>query len=439
MTSLAARRSLVALLLAAASACGNDDPDPVGPGSGTTDIVTSLRELGRIQTRTAAGFSTANVHNAWWYHDPSDASRRYVFVGEEQPGAVGSSSAGDIHVVDVTNMASPKEVAFLNVPGAGTHNFSVDEPRGILYAAYYNGGVRAINVRGDLSACTAAQKDAAGRCDLEKMGRVVAVGLLEVAGIPGLRPAYVWGVHYENDVVYASDMMNGLWKLRAVGAPGGPIAGSGAVNAACTNVATPSTTPASMPILGCGRYAARTTAEVFVRGTTAYTTTWGNGNRGSALLVWDVAGAPALVDSVVVPGIEATTFGDVAVSPDGRTLVVATEPGPLALLVYDLSANARRPTEVGRVTVPGWRGAHTAEVGVVDGRLHAFLAQYPQGGGTGRVTFVDLGTPASPKVLGSRDLPGTTVHDTFYRNGLLFVAAWGQGLAIWDLTGRQGN
>ena len=65
---------------------------------------------------------------------------------------------GDIHVVDVSNMAAPREVAFYTVPGAGTHNFSVDEPNGILYAAYYNGGVRAIDVRGDLGTCTDAQK-----------------------------------------------------------------------------------------------------------------------------------------------------------------------------------------------------------------------------------------------------------------------------------------
>jgi hypothetical protein len=70
----------------------------------------------------------------------------------------GLSSSGDIHVVDVSNMAAPKEVAFYTDAWAGTHNFSVDEPNGILYAAYYNGGVRALDVRGDLGTCTAAQK-----------------------------------------------------------------------------------------------------------------------------------------------------------------------------------------------------------------------------------------------------------------------------------------
>jgi hypothetical protein len=154
-----------------------------------------------------------SAHNIWWFHDPASGSKAYAFVGEEGPAQTGFSSSGDIHVVDLCDMANPKEVAFYHVPGAGAHNFSMDESRGILYAAYYNGGVRAIDVRGDLSACTAAQKSADGRCDLRLMGREVATG---VADQPG---RFIWGVVYRNGVLYASDMLNGLWKIKAVGAP----------------------------------------------------------------------------------------------------------------------------------------------------------------------------------------------------------------------------
>ena len=66
--------------------------------------------------------------------------------------------AGDIHVVDLSDLTAPKEVAFYHVDGAGTHNFSVDEANGVLYAAYYNGGVRALDVRGDLGTCAANQQ-----------------------------------------------------------------------------------------------------------------------------------------------------------------------------------------------------------------------------------------------------------------------------------------
>jgi hypothetical protein len=164
------------------------------------------------------GVRTVNgdAHNIWWFHDPSAVANgnRYAFVGEEGPGAFGTNSSGDIHVLDVSDLTQAREVAIYHVDGAGTHNFSVDEPRGILYAAYYNAGIRAIDVRGDLGTCTAAQQTvvaSATLCDLRKMGREMAVGLNS-----GSMPVYVWGVQYLADAVYASDMLNGIWKLRAV-------------------------------------------------------------------------------------------------------------------------------------------------------------------------------------------------------------------------------
>jgi hypothetical protein len=120
--------------------------------------------------------------------------------------SVGSSS-GDIHVVDVSDMGSPQVVAVYNVPGAGTHNFWMDEQSGILYAAYFNGGVRALDVRGDLGTCTTAQRTAAGFCDLRLMGREVGVALTS--------ESFIWGVVHQGTHVYASDMRLGLFKLDA--------------------------------------------------------------------------------------------------------------------------------------------------------------------------------------------------------------------------------
>jgi hypothetical protein len=165
--------------------------------------VASPRRLGRVAT---VGGQT---HNVWWFHDPANGSARYAFVGQEGPGAVGFSSAGDIHVVDVSNLALPVEVAVYSVPGAGTHNFSMDEARGLLYAAYYNGGVRVIDVRGDLSACTASQKTTDGRCDLVKMGRTWSAMMPSAA----TGPVYMWGVQYVAGAVYTTDMLSGLWKF----------------------------------------------------------------------------------------------------------------------------------------------------------------------------------------------------------------------------------
>jgi hypothetical protein len=153
------------------------------------------------------------AHNVWWYHNAVTGEKRYAFVGQEGPASIGFSSTGDIHVVDVSNFAAPLEVAFFHLDGAGTHNFSIDESRGILYAAYYNGGVRAIDINGDLSSCDAAHRSLDGRCDLASMGREVANGLAEQ------QPVFVWGVQLSGGRVYASDMLNGIWKLAQVPVP----------------------------------------------------------------------------------------------------------------------------------------------------------------------------------------------------------------------------
>jgi hypothetical protein len=149
--------------------------------------------------------TSGNIHNIAWYHDPG-GSQRYVFLGEEGPGSVGGAqSSGDIHVIDISDKSSPVEVAIYSVAGAGTHNFALDEANGYLYAAYYNAGVRVLDIRGDLGGCTAAQRTPSGLCDLRLMGREAAVGLTT--------GAYVWGVALEGASVYASDMGTGLYRL----------------------------------------------------------------------------------------------------------------------------------------------------------------------------------------------------------------------------------
>jgi hypothetical protein len=185
---------------------GMDIWDIGGCGSGASPE--NPRVIGNV--RTVGG----DVHNIWWYHD-ANGSKRYAFVGEEGAGILGSASKGDVHVVDISDPSAPREVAFYHVEGAGTHNFSVDEANGVLYAAFYNGGVRAIDVRGNLGTCTTAQQSfdagtGTTRCDLRLMGREIGVGLADVN-----RGVYVWGVQYLNGTVYASDMLNGIWKLGA--------------------------------------------------------------------------------------------------------------------------------------------------------------------------------------------------------------------------------
>jgi len=138
--------------------------------------------------------SGGEAHNGWWFWNPATGEKRYFFVGQEGPGAVGTSSSGDIHVLDVTDLTQPKEVASYHMNGAGTHNFWLDEPNQRLYAAYYNGGVIALDVA----------------CTLEG-----DLGFREIARVRpgGSGNTYVWGVMLSGGFLYAIDMLSGLWQL----------------------------------------------------------------------------------------------------------------------------------------------------------------------------------------------------------------------------------
>lgn len=162
--------------------------------------------ISNIKTVGSADRGSARVHNMWWFHNPQNGEKRYVFVGEEIPAVIGEYT-GDVHVVDISDIDDPQEVAFYHVPGAGAHNFTMDEQSGILYAAFYSGGVRALDVRGDLGDCAAEHRAADGRCDLTLAGREAAVAL------GGSGDVSIWGVARVGDLLYASDMLSGIFKL----------------------------------------------------------------------------------------------------------------------------------------------------------------------------------------------------------------------------------
>ncbi|HWB39833.1 MAG TPA: hypothetical protein VG500_01160 [Gemmatimonadales bacterium] len=151
-------------------------------------------EVSRLVTSDGGVAGSPAVHNGWWFHNPATEEARYLFIGQEGPGQIGLSSSGDIHVVDVADLANPREVATFRLPEAGAHNFWMDEPAGILYAAYYTGGVVALDVSGTLS------------------------GDLSDRLIGHVRPdedgtTYTWGVMLADGRLYASDMLSGLWQI----------------------------------------------------------------------------------------------------------------------------------------------------------------------------------------------------------------------------------
>jgi hypothetical protein len=130
--------------------------------------------------------------------------KNYVFVGDEVfPGEFDIASKnripvrGIMHVVDVTDMAHPHEVATYSVPEAGAHNIWVEDD--ILYMGYYNGGGRALDVSGEL------------RGELYRQGREVA--RIWTGSPEGYRPniPFCWGAQPYKGMVFYNDVHTGLW------------------------------------------------------------------------------------------------------------------------------------------------------------------------------------------------------------------------------------
>ena len=332
----------------------------VGNGmAGGTPAVPKL--VGSIVTGTANGGTVSpSVHNGWWFHNPVTAEKRYLFVGQEGPGSVGTSSSGDIHVVDVSNLAAPVEVAFYHHPDqpdatepvpvnrkAGVHNFWMDEPNQILYAAYYNGGVVALDVSGTLAGDLAS--------------RVISVNR---PGGPG--GTFTWGVQLANGSLYAIDMVSGLHQLQLQGNTLVKVAGG-------DNVPD------------------RFSSDLWVHGSHAYTGTWGTrgaGNVGNVVKVWTLSGsgAPTLANSVTIENTG--TVSDVQVSADGSWLAVTTEYGSGAgLYLYDL-ANPASPVLIDRYLVASAGGGlHTGTIAEINGRQYVFAARDPSPGGPAMMIF----------------------------------------------------
>ena len=312
-------------------------------GNGTAGGTPATPQLVGTALTGTAPIGSRNAHNAWWFHNPNTGERKYLFVGQEGPGSVGSSSSGDIHVVDVSDLATPVEVAFYHdtvatpgdANGAGVHNFWMDEQAQILYAAYYNGGVVALDVSGTLSGDLASRE----------LARIQPGGTANT---------YTWGVQHAGGSVYALDMESGLWQLTFNGSTF-RVAGGG------NNVPD------------------RWGSDLWVHGTHAYTGTWGwiprNGNAGNAVKIWRLGsgGAPTLVDSLIIANI--STVSDIEVSADGRLLVFSAEGGTNAgVHVYSL-ADSEMPLRLGSYLVD--TGVHTAALADIGGRRYVFAARNP--------------------------------------------------------------
>lgn len=272
------------------------------------------------------------VHNAWWLHHRATDSRRYVFVGQEGPSVMGERSSGDIHVIDLADLSSPKEVGTFRLQDAGTHNFWVDEEKAILYAGYYNGGVVALDVSGTPT----------GNLSTRLLAH-------STPGGPG--NTWVWGVHLRDGALWAIDMLSGLWKLDPL---------------------------TLAPLAGGRNVEDHLSTELWVGRTTIWTGTRGRrgarSDRSGLVLIWDtMSGVPLRLGSV---GTASYGVTDLQATDDDRTLFVSTQVGVspgIHVFQVDQATRSHHPLAFLRVD----DGIHTATLATVAGRAVLFAAKNP--------------------------------------------------------------
>ena len=155
----------------------------------------------------------AGTHSVFRY-------KNYLFVGDEVFPAIFNLEDRDripvraiCHVMDISDIKHPKEVAQYEAPEVGSHNFWAAND--MLYEGYYSGGARVLDISGEL------------RGDLYRQGREIA--RFWTGDSKGFRPnlPFTWGgqpcsvtcdTPELNGLMYFNDIHSGLW-ITKLGAP----------------------------------------------------------------------------------------------------------------------------------------------------------------------------------------------------------------------------
>jgi hypothetical protein len=104
---------------------------------------------------------------------------------------------GYVHVVDVTDIEHPREVATYRIPEAGVHNMWAEDD--LLYIGYYQAGLRVLDISGEL------------RGDLYRQQREVGWYMTQDAEGTVPNTTDTWGAQPFKGKIYASDPNSGLW------------------------------------------------------------------------------------------------------------------------------------------------------------------------------------------------------------------------------------
>jgi len=140
------------------------------------------------------------THTAW-------RQGRYVFVGDEVYAAHpykglqdgNNLTFGRLHVIDVSDITKPREVAWYEPTDGGVHNVWVVGDT--LYLGNYQGGARAVDISGELKG------------DLLREGREMS-WILTVDSLGHRRAPFAWGAVVRDGNIFVPDINTGLWILR---------------------------------------------------------------------------------------------------------------------------------------------------------------------------------------------------------------------------------
>ena len=170
---------------------------------------------------TNVPYPVGRTHAAFPYFQES-TGKFYLFLGDEimnrrgQPfvgigglnpydpetgqGGIPSANSGYLHVIDFTDPENPQDVARYHVTEFGTHNIWVEDD--VLYQAYYEGGLRVVDVSGELMG------------NLTEQGREIAVfkAFDPLGYIPN--SPMTWSAQPYKGHIFFSDLNSGLWAVK---------------------------------------------------------------------------------------------------------------------------------------------------------------------------------------------------------------------------------
>lgn len=147
------------------------------------------------------GLGYRGTHTAW-------RAGKYVFVGDEVYASRPSTGLkdgndltwGKLHVIDVSDIEHPKQVAWYEPTDGGVHNVWVEGDT--LYLGNYQGGARVLDISGELKG------------DLLRQGREISwIFTADSMGAKAHVP-FAWGVVVKNGIMYVPDINSGLWVMK---------------------------------------------------------------------------------------------------------------------------------------------------------------------------------------------------------------------------------